>query len=166
MQPEDKVDVVCEIPKGSRSKYEVDKATGRLRLDRVLHSSVHYPADYGYIPETLSADGDCLDAIVIVEEPSFPTSIQRVRPIGVLYMRDGLHADEKILAVPVGDPRCAQILRLADLPAHWQLEIANFFDTYKRLEEAADPVVGTWGDTDEAWQIIREARARFRNTQP
>ncbi len=154
------VDVICEIPKGSRSKYEIDKATGRLRLDRVLHSSVHYPADYGYIPDTLSADGDCLDAIVIVEEPSFPTSIQKVRPIGVLHMRDGLHLDEKILAVPMGDPRCAQIKRLTDLPWHWKLEISNFFDTYKRLEDAADPVVGEWGDVEEAWEIIKGSQVR------
>src|SRR5690348_9129624 len=128
------VDVFVEIPRGSRAKYELDKASGRIRLDRVLHSSVHYPADYGFVIDTLAGDGDPLDAVVIVEEPTFPGCVVPARPIGTLFMRDAKGEDEKILAVPVGDPRFDEIKTLDDLAPHWRLEIETFFATYKTLE--------------------------------
>jgi inorganic pyrophosphatase len=105
----DQVDVFVEIPRGSRAKYELDKKSGHIRLDRVLHSSVHYPTDYGFVMDTLGNDGDPLDAVVIVEEPTFPGCVMPVRPIGTLFMSDSKGEDEKILAVPVGDPRSGRL---------------------------------------------------------
>ena len=153
------VDVFVEIPRGSRAKYELDKASGRIRLDRVLHSSVHYPADYGFVIDTLAGDGDPLDAVVIVEEPTFPGCVVPARPIGTLFMRDSKGEDEKILAVPIGDPRFDQITSLEDLAPHWRLEIETFFATYKTLESDDTEVQG-WHGRDVAWKIIDEARAR------
>src|SRR3979490_220636 len=117
------VDVLVEIPRGSRTKYEMDQKTGRIRLDRVLHSSVHYPADYGFVMDTLGNDGDPLDAVVIVEEPTFPGCVMPVRPIGTLCTRAAKGEDEKSLAVPAGDPRFDEIRTLKDLAPHWQKEI-------------------------------------------
>ena len=155
----DQVDVFVEIPRGSRAKYELDKKSGRIRLDRVLHSSVHYPADYGFVMDTLARDGDPLDAVVIVEEPTFPGCIVPARPIGTLFMRDAKGEDEKILAVPVGDPRFDEIRRLKDLAPHWQKEIETFFATYKSLE-SDDTEVGGWHDEKAAWRVIEASRAR------
>lgn len=155
----DQVDVFVEIPRGSRAKYELDKKSGRIRLDRVLHSSVHYPADYGFVMDTLARDGDPLDALVIVEEPTFPGCIVPARPIGTLFMRDSKGADEKILAVPVGDPRFDEIRRLTDLAPHWKKEIETFFATYKTLE-ADDTEVGGWHDEQVAWRVIEASRTR------
>lgn len=155
----DQVDVFVEIPRGSRAKYELDKKSGRIRLDRVLHSSVHYPADYGFVMDTLAGDGDPLDALVIVEEPTFPGCIVPARPIGTLFMRDAKGEDEKILAVPVGDPRFDEIRRLKDLAPHWRKEIETFFATYKSLE-ADDTEVGGWHDEKTAWRLIEASRRR------
>src|SRR6266511_5855811 len=147
------VDVFVEIPKGSRSKYELDKATGRVRLDRILFASVHYPADYGFIMGTKAGDGDPLDALVVVEEPTFPGCIVPARPIGTLLMRDEKGQDEKILAVPVGDPRFDEVQALEDLTPHWLKEIEMFFATYKALEGASVEVAG-WRGADTAWKLI------------
>jgi inorganic pyrophosphatase len=154
------VDVFVEIPRGSRTKYELDKTTGRIRLDRVLFSSVHYPADYGFIEDTLSGDGDPLDALIIVEEPTFPGCVVSARPIGSLTMRDRKGEDEKILAVPAGDPRFDEITKLEHLAPHWRREIETFFATYKELEED-ETVVGDWRDEEDAWKVIEGARARY-----
>jgi inorganic pyrophosphatase len=153
----DVVDVFVEIPRGSRAKYELDKKSGHIRLDRVLHSSVHYPADYGFVMDTLAGDGDPLDAVVIVEEPTFPGCVMPVRPIGTLFMSDEKGEDEKILAVPVGDPRFDTIKTLKDLAPHWQKEIETFFETYKSLE-SDDTVVRGWRDEKSAWRVIEAAR--------
>lgn len=153
------VDVFVEIPKGSRTKYELDKKSGRIRLDRVLFSSVHYPADYGFISDTLGGDGDPLDALVVVEEPTFPGCILPARPIGTLLMHDAKGADEKILGVPVGDPRFDEIRELEDLPRHWRREIETFFATYKTLEGPAGEVRLTgWRGSRVAWQLIEKSR--------
>jgi inorganic pyrophosphatase len=143
------VEAVVEIPRGSRNKYEYDAGTGAIRLDRVLFSSVHYPGDYGFIPGTRSDDGDPLDVLILVEEPTFPGCHVRVRPIGVLLMQDEKGIDEKILGVPVADPRFAEVADLGDLPKHWLAEIENFFERYKALE----------GKTvfAEGWRGAREA---------
>ncbi len=128
------VDAIVEIPRGSRNKYEYDPATRSIRLDRVLFSSVHYPGDYGFIDGTKCGDGDPLDVLILVEEPTFPGCRVRVRPIGVLLMVDECGEDEKILGVPEGDPRFAEVYDLKDLPQHWLAEVENFFATYKTLE--------------------------------
>ncbi|MDP9358910.1 MAG: inorganic diphosphatase [Chloroflexota bacterium] len=151
-----------EIPRGSRNKYELDHVTGRLRLDRVLYSSVHYPADYGFIPETLGEDGDPLDVLVLVQEPTFPGCLVPARPVGGLDMADEKGADFKVLAVPVGDPRYAHVQTLDELGDHWLREIETFFATYKLLERKTTEVLG-WHDAGEAWAEIERCRERFRS---
>ena len=159
------VDVFVEIPRGSRTKYELDRATGHIRLDRVLFSSVHYPADYGFVMDTLAGDGDPLDALVIVEEPTFPGCVVPARPVGTLLMADEHGKDEKVLAVPVGDPRFDEITRLDDLAMHWRREIETFFATYKELEQGKVAAIKGWRGADAAWELIREARERARTTK-
>ncbi len=155
------VEAIVEIPRGSRNKYEYDHVRGIFRLDRVLYSSVHYPTDYGFIDETLSGDGDPIDILVIVEEPTFTGCHLRARPIGTLDMRDEKGEDEKILAVPVDDPRFIGIDDLEQLHEHWTKEIASFFRTYKELQGAEVEVRG-WHDAGAAWRVIAEARERWR----
>ena len=157
------VDVLVEIPRGSRQKYELDKKTGRIRLDRVLFSSVHYPADYGFVTDTMAGDGDPLDAMVVVEEPTFPGCVVPARPIGTLLMRDSKGEDEKILAVPVGDPRFDEIKELTDLPKHWLREIETFFATYTDLEDKEPPKIRGWRGAAVARGLIAQARKRAGN---
>jgi inorganic pyrophosphatase len=151
------LEVVVEIPRGSRNKYEFDDASGAIRLDRVLYSSVHYPTDYGFIPGTRAEDGDHLDVLVIVEEPTFPGCRVLVRPVGCLKMRDEMGLDNKIIAVPVADPRFDEVRDLGDLAHHWLREIENFFATYKTLEAKETEVTG-WEGRDAAAEVIRTAR--------
>lgn len=145
------VPVIVEVPKGSRNKYELDRESGRIKLDRVLFSAVHYPADYGYVEGTLAEDGDEVDVLVLIEEPTFPGCLIDARPVGVLLMRDDKGADNKILAVPVNDPRWGHVGDVHDLPPHLLNEIENFFLTYKRLESKV--VVS------DGWQDRAKARA-------
>ena len=159
--PIEPIEIVVEIPKGSRNKYEYDDAGGYFRLDRVLYSSVHYPTDYGYIPDTLAEDGDHLDALVIVTEPTFTGCHILVRPIGVLSMSDEKGVDAKILAVPVRDPRFDEYDVLADVPGHLLLEIENFFATYKVLEDKPTATLG-WSDAAAAVEEIASARRRCK----
>jgi inorganic pyrophosphatase len=154
------VEATVEIPRGSRNKYEYDHDHGVFRLDRVLYSAVHYPTDYGFLAGTLGGDGDPLDVLVIVEEPTFPGCRVRARPIGTLLMSDEKGEDEKILAVLVDDPRFSDIVDLGGLHEHWQREIATFFRTYKELQGEQTDVRG-WQDVDEAWRVIEESRARY-----
>ncbi len=151
------IEVIVEIPKGSRNKYEMDERTGAIRLDRVLYSSVHYPTDYGFIPDTRAPDGDHLDVLVFTNEPTFPGCHLTGRAIGVLRMHDDKGEDDKILAVPVGDPRFDLVTELRDISPHWLLEIENFFATYKRLEDKYTEITG-WGDAAEALEIIEKCR--------
>ena len=151
------IEVFVEIPRGSRNKYEIDKVRGVLTLDRVLYSSVHYPTDYGFVVDTLADDGDALDALVVVDEPTFPGCHIIARPIGVLDMQDEKGQDQKILAVPVGDPRFSSIRDLQDIDQHWLREIENFFQTYKALEDKWTDVVG-WEDAAAAARVISQAR--------
>jgi inorganic pyrophosphatase len=149
------VEAVIEIPAGSRNKYEMDPKTGHIHLDRVLFSSVHYPADYGYIPGTISADGDPLDILVLVNEPTFPGCHIKVRPIGVLLMRDEKGVDEKILGLPIADPRFKGMKDLKDIQKHWLVEIENFFNIYKELENKEIEVEG-WRGAEEAFRILNK----------
>jgi inorganic pyrophosphatase len=154
------IDVVVEIPKGSRNKYEMDHHTQRIRLDRVLHSSVHYPTDYGFVPDTLAEDGDPLDALVIVDEGTFPGCSVPARPIGLLHMADEHGTDIKLLCVAAGDPRFDPIIELEDLAPHWLKEIEIFFETYKQLEDDKEVTVGRWEARDAAMAAIEICRRR------
>lgn len=151
------VDAFIEIPKGSRNKYEFDEASGQFRLDRVLYSSVHYPTDYGFIAHTLAPDGDHLDILVVVHEPTFPGCVVEARPVGGLDMSDEKGSDFKVLAVPTGDPRFDHVRTLRDLAPHTLLEIEAFFATYKLLEPKDTEVLG-WHEVDEAWEMIERSR--------
>ena len=156
------IEVVVEIPRGGRNKYEFDRERGVFVLDRVLYSSVHYPTDYGFVASTLALDGDALDALVVVDEPTFPGCHVMARPIGVLAMRDEKGPDQKILAVPIGDPRFDSIQDLHDIDGHWLREIENFFQTYKTLEDKWTDVVG-WEDAASAARVIRGAQDLYRH---
>src|SRR5919206_74655 len=147
--------VVIEIPKGSKNKYELDKETGLLRLDRVLYSSVHYPADYGFIPRTFCDDGDPLDALVLGQEPVYPLTIVEARAIGVMRMRDEKGIDDKIVAVSVRDPSFAQYTHKDQLPAHVLRQVRRFFEDYKILEHKQVIVEDLLGPV-EALRIIRD----------
>ena len=155
------VETLIEIPMGSRNKYEYDEKRKRIRLDRVLFSSVHYPADYGFIPETLAPDGDPLDVLVLAEEPVFPGCLVDARPIGVMRMRDMGEDDYKIVAVEHSDPRLSTIHELEDLRPHLLKEIENFFNTYKDLEGKETEIVG-WEGRAEALRLIAACRTAYR----
>lgn len=127
-------DALIEIPKGCKAKYEVDKATGMLRLDRVLYTSTVYPANYGYIPNTLADDGDPLDVLVLCGDAIYPMTLVKCRPIGVINMIDGGLNDEKAIAVPVNDPTYCSYRDIKELPAHIYQEMMHFFEVYKALE--------------------------------
>jgi inorganic pyrophosphatase len=145
----DVVEVVVEIPRGSRNKYEFDEQAGVFRLDRVLASAVHYNFDYGYINETRSGDGDHTDALLLIDEPTFPGCRVWARPIGGLEMRDDKGPDFKVLCVAVGDPHQAHVERLDQVRPHRLVEIEHFFNTYKLLEAKETDVVG-WQDAQRA----------------
>lgn len=156
----DWVEALVEIPKGSRNKYEFDPRLQRIRLDRVLYSPLHYPADYGFLLGTLAEDGDALDVLIVTYEPTFPGCVVPVRPVGMLDMQDEHGRDQKILAVPAVDPRFQEVHDLAGLPRHLLLEIEHFFTVYKTLEEKATEILG-WHGRDAAWQLIRRAQERY-----
>ena len=153
--------VVIEIPKGSKNKYELDKDTGLLRLDRVLYSAVYYPADYGFIPRTYCDDGDPLDALVLGQEPVFPLTIVEARAIGVMRMRDEKGIDDKIVAISVRDPAFADYTDKDQLPAHLLREVRRFFEDYKTLEHKQVIVENLLGPA-EAVNIIRDALEMYR----
>jgi len=158
------VEVVVEIPKGSRNKYEMDHATGRIRLDRMLFTSTCYPLDYGFIPDTLAEDGDPLDALVMLDEPTFPGCVVVARPVALFWMHDEHGPDAKILTVPAGDPRYADIHDLGDVPRHLIAEIGHFFDIYKELEPGKSTDVRGWQDRAAAAQVIDASFARGRGS--
>jgi inorganic pyrophosphatase len=153
--------VVVEIPKGSKNKYELDKETGLLRLDRVLYSAVYYPADYGFIPRTYCDDGDPLDALVLGQEPLYPLTIVDARAIGVMRMRDEKGVDDKIVAVSVRDPAFADYVNKDQLPVHVLREVRRFFEDYKALENKQVVVEDLLGPA-EAIAIINAALDLYR----
>jgi inorganic pyrophosphatase len=153
--------VVIEIPKGSKNKYELDKETGLLRLDRVLHSAVYYPADYGFIPRTYCGDGDPLDALVLSQEAVYPLTMVEARAIGVMRMRDEKGVDDKIVAVSVSDPSVSDYRDHTQLPPHVMRELRRFFEDYKALEQKKVVVEDLLGPAD-AVQIIREGLDGYR----
>lgn len=153
------LEAFIEIPKGSSNKYEYDQQRGVFVLDRALFSPMYYPADYGFIPGTLAGDGDPLDVLVLVVNPTFPGCRIRCRPIGMFRMADEKGEDEKIIAVPAGDPRSAELQEVAELGPHLRREIEHFFSQYKQLEGKPVAVKG-WADSSAAWQTIAEAKSR------
>ena len=155
-----KFDVLVEIPKGSRNKYEFDFKMKKTRYDRMLFSSMMYPADYGFIPETFALDGDPLDVLVLVTEPTFPGCLMEVKPIGVFHMADEKGPDEKIICVPISDPNGDKINDLKDINPHLIKEIEHFFQVYKDLEKKKVDVEG-WGNAEEAFEIIDQCSERF-----
>lgn len=155
------LDAVIEIPKGSRNKYEWDEKAHRFRFSRMLFTSVQYPADYGYFPDTLAADGDPLDAVVLVGEPTFTGCVVEVRPVGILKIIDGGERDNKVLCVPVSDPHWRHIRKLKQVPVDLLNEIEHFFKVYKNLEKKKVQVQG-WGGRKEAVQSIKRAKERFK----
>jgi inorganic pyrophosphatase len=156
------VPAVIEIPRGSHLKYEVDKPTGLLRLDRVLYSAVFYPANYGFIPRTHADDGDPLDILVLMQEPVAPLTIVRARPLGGMRMVDEHGGDDKIVAVCIDDPAFAHYETLAAIPSHVMREVDRFFRDYKVLEGKGDQVdVGALYDVEEALAVIARSRAAY-----
>lgn len=158
-------DVTVEIPKGTRNKYEMDRATGRIRLDRTLFTATKYPADYGFIEDTLIGNADALDALVLVQEPTFPGCLVRCRPLGMFRMSDEQGPTPKVICVPASDPRHAQLRDITDIEHFYRLEIEHFFAVYKALEPGKSVAVEgeVWvGHIDTEAEIAR-AFERARN---
>ncbi len=159
-------DVTVEIPKGQRNKYELDHATGRIRLDRMLFTSTRYPADYGYIENTLGQDGDPLDALVLLEEPTFPGCLITCRAIGMFRMTDEAGGDDKVLTVPATDPRMSHLKDITDVSEFDRLEIQHFFETYKDLEPGKSVEGANWVGRAEAEAEIEASIKRALEAEP
>ncbi len=159
--PEDFMAVI-EIPKGSKTKYELDKRTGALRLDRILHTSTHYPANYGFIPRTYAEDMDPLDVLVLCSEVIYPMTLVRCYPIGVITMLDSGRNDEKIIAIPFEDPTHNTYRDITDLPRHISDEMTHFFSVYKQLENKETATDDTPRGREEAVEIVRAAIENYR----
>ena len=155
------MEVFVEIPKGSNNKYEYDKQKEAFRLDRVLYSPVYYPADYGYLENTLTDDGDPLDAMVLTTFPTFPGCIIKARIIGMFIMEDEKGRDEKIIGVPMRDPRFDNISSIDDLESHILKEFRHFFEVYKDLEEKKVDIIG-WANIEEAVKVIKQAKNNYK----
>jgi inorganic pyrophosphatase len=158
---DDTIDIVVEIPRGSRNKYEFDHERGVMRLDRRLFSATVYPADYGFVPDTLAEDGDPLDALVLLEEPTFPGCWVTVRPVGVLWMTDDAGPDAKLICVEAHDPRYAGVDELDGVQPELLAEIRHFFEVYKTLEPNKYSHPGDYEGRDAAWAEIHACRARY-----
>ncbi|MBV8638931.1 MAG: inorganic diphosphatase [Candidatus Eremiobacteraeota bacterium] len=160
----DEINVVVEIPEKSRNKYEYDKELDIFHLDRALHSAIHYPGDYGFVPQTLALDDDPLDVLVLVIEPTFSGCLVTARPIGLLEMTDGGKQDDKVLAVPVGEPAFEEIHNYSQIFPHLLRKISHFFETYKALE-GKKTSVGGWHDAATARRVVAESYERFKAHQ-
>ena len=159
----DILNVVVEIPKGSQNKYEYDKKHNMIKLDRVLFSPFHYPGDYGIVPQTLSEDGDPLDALVLVTNPTFPGILIETRPIGLLRMKDQNQLDDKVICVAINDPRYLRTTDISDIEEHHLKEMAHFFQVYKDLEGKKVDILG-WESSQKAKEVIIEAVKRYQKT--
>lgn len=159
IHPEDFLAVI-EIEKGSKNKYEMDKETGALRLDRILYTSTHYPANYGFIPRTLAEDGDPLDVLVLCSECIRPMSLVRCYPIGVITMQDGGSVDEKVIAIPFGDPTYNTYQDIGELPEHVSAEMSHFFRVYKTLE-GKETVVSDALPRETAVEVMRKCQDAY-----
>ena len=157
-------DVTVEVPKGQRNKYEVDHSSGRIRLDRTLFTATQYPADYGFIEDTLGQDGDPLDALVLLSEPTFPGCLISCRAVGMFRMTDEAGRDDKVLCVPSADPRQEHLRDIHHVPEFDRLEIQHFFEVYKDLEPAKSVEGATWVGRTEAEREIEASRRRRADT--
>ena len=155
------VDVIVEIPKGSRNKYEYDHALDRIRLDRMLFTSTGYPGDYGFAPGTLAEDGEPIDALVLLDDPTFPGCLIKARVIAVFWMRDQDRADAKLLCVPADDPRQSHLQDLDDVPWYQITEIWHFFNIYEALEPGKSSETRGWEKKKDAIRAVEEAQRRF-----
>ncbi len=164
MSKDKRVEVIIEVPKGSRNKYEIDHETGAVWLDRHLFTATAYPTDYGYIEDTLGEDGDPLDALVLMNEKTFPGVHLWARPIGVFDMDDEAGRDTKILCVIDGDPRWNHIQDVGDIDPFLMNEIRHFFEVYKALEPGKESAVGDWRNVTDAWTEIDDAQKRHIDT--
>jgi inorganic pyrophosphatase len=156
-------DVSIEVPKGQRNKYEMDHVTHRIRLDRMLFTATRYPADYGFIENTLGEDGDPLDALVLLDEPTFPGCLIRCRAIGMFRMRDEAGGDDKVLCVPSGDPRQEHLRDIHHLAEFYKLEIQHFFEVYKDLEPGKSVEGASWVGRTDAETEITASRKRLKD---
>lgn len=157
----DALPVIIEVPKGSKNKYELDKETGLLRLDRVLYSAVHYPADYGFVPRSYCDDGDPLDALVLGQESVVPLCLVEARPVAVMRMRDDKGIDDKVIAVNARDPYYAEVRDISDLPKHTLREMKRFFQDYKILENK-EVVVDEFLGLEDTLEVLRESLSLYR----
>lgn len=163
--PPDVIYAVIEVPKGSRNKYEYSKTAGVIKLDRVLYSPLHYPGDYGFIPQSFYGDGDPLDVLVMMTEPTFPGCVIEARPIGMLRMIDKGESDDKILAVPATDPQFEDYKDLDDLPSHFPREVEHFFTIYKQLQGTVVET-GGWVGAAAARVAVMEGLKMYRDKFP
>jgi inorganic pyrophosphatase len=154
------MNVIIEIPKFSKNKYEIDKETGLIALDRVMHTSQDYPFDYGFVPQTLFDDGDALDVVVLTTYPLAPGILVKARPVAIMEMTDGGERDDKVVAVPVDDPRFDEVQDLADLNKHFIKEMTHFFETYKKVQKK-EVSVGAWSGKAEAQSAFEKSRAAY-----
>lgn len=157
------IEMVVEIPQGSRNKYEMDHETGDIWLDRTLFTATQYPLDYGFFPHTLGEDGDPLDALILLPQPTFPGCHVWARPIGVFWMEDEKGPDAKVLCVPSRDARYATYNDLSDAPDHLLAEIGNFFEVYKLIEPDKTSTTGGWANRDAAEKEITAALQRYKH---
>lgn len=155
------MNVIVEINKGSKNKYEIDKETGIIALDRVMHSAQDYPFDYGFVPQTLWDDGDALDVVLLTTYPLQPGILVRARPVAIMHMIDGGEADEKVIAVPVDDPRFAEVKDMGDVNQHVLKEISHFFATYKQIQKK-EVTVGEFEGRDAAEAAFTRAVALYQ----
>lgn len=160
----DEMNVIVEIPKFSKNKYEIDKETGIIALDRVMHSAQDYPFDYGFVPQTLFDDGDALDVVLLTTYPLMPGILVKARPVAIMEMIDGGDRDDKVVAVPVDDPRFKEVNDLADLNKHFIKEMAHFFETYKKIQNK-EVSVGEWRGKDAAMAAFEKSVKMYHDAK-
>lgn len=160
----EEMNVIIEIPKFSKNKYEIDKATGIIALDRVMHTAQDYPFDYGFVPQTLFDDGDALDVVLVTTYPLAPGILVKARPIAIMEMIDGGERDDKVVAVPVEDPRFDHVKDIGDLYPHFQKEMAHFFETYKKVQNK-EVKIGAWHGKDKAMEAFEKSRELYEKNK-
>lgn len=161
---ENEMNVIIEIPKFSKNKYEIDKETGIIALDRVMHSAQDYPFDYGFVPQTLFDDGDALDVVLLTTYPLAPGILVKARPVAIMEMTDGGERDDKVVAVPVDDPRFDHIKDMGDLNPHFQKEMTHFFETYKKVQNK-EVSIGQWLGAKEAKEAFQKSCEMYKNAK-
>ncbi len=159
----EEMNVIIEIPKYSKNKYEIDKATGLIALDRVMHSAQDYPFDYGFVPQTLCGDGDALDVVLITTYPLLPGILVKARPVAIMGMIDGGEEDDKVVAVPVDDPRFDDVKDLNDLNSHFTKEMTHFFETYKKIQNK-EVKIGAWNGAKEAKEAFVKSIEMYKGS--